>query len=63
MKRYKINITQRSKNLIDEFNNYKWDERMDNKKPVDKFNHGIDAIRYVAMTKLGLTNRENYHIL
>ena len=63
MKRYKINITQRSKNLIDEFNNYKWDERMDNKKPVDKFNHGIDAIRYVAMTKLGLTNRDNYHIL
>jgi phage terminase large subunit len=62
LKRYQINITKRSKQIIDEFNNYKWDERMGG-KPVDKFNHGIDAIRYVAMTKLGITNKDNYHIL
>jgi phage terminase large subunit len=62
LKRYQINITKHSKQIIDEFNNYKWDERMPG-KAVDKFNHGIDAIRYVAMTKLGITNKDNYHIL
>lgn len=49
MKEFKINITKNSINTIKEFRNYKWAE--DNignqlKKPIDSFNHSIDAIRY-----------------
>lgn len=55
--RYKINITDRSINTIKEFKNYKWDVDKDGEplrpeKPIDDFNHGIDAIRYVAVMKL-----------
>jgi len=52
--RYKINIVKNSKRLIDEFINYTWMER-DGKfmnRPVDDWNHGIDAVRYVALNKL-----------
>jgi|WetSurMetagenome_2_1015567.scaffolds.fasta_scaffold00103_33 phage terminase large subunit len=55
--RYKINITERSVNTIKEFKNYKWAVDKDGEpirpeKPIDDFNHGIDAIRYVAVLKL-----------
>ena len=41
-----IRIVRRSKNLIHECNNYKWDVKNPN-KPIDKFNHALDAVRYV----------------
>lgn len=50
MKRYKMYVTKRSLNLIKEFRNYMW--KIDNltgeilNVPVDKYNHGIDAVRY-----------------
>jgi len=55
--RYKINITARSINLIKEFRNYKWatdkeGEPVKPPKPVDAWNNGIDAVRYVALNKL-----------
>jgi phage terminase large subunit len=55
--RYKINITERSMNLLKEFKNYKWavdkeGEPIKPPKPIDDYNHGIDAIRYVAVLKL-----------
>ena len=56
MKEYRINITQRSVNLIKEFRNYSWiadKTGQPTNKPVDAFNHGIDAARYGIMTKLG----------
>lgn len=55
MKRYKIHILNSSLNLIREFKNYKWKEDMAGKStnvPIDKFNHGIDAIRYVCLAKI-----------
>jgi len=55
--RYKHNLTERSINLIKEFRNYKWavdkdGEPLRPEKPIDDFNHGIDAGRYVAVYKL-----------
>jgi phage terminase large subunit len=49
LKRYKLNITSNSYNILKEFSNYKWKEGADGNptsEPVDKFNHAIDAIRY-----------------
>ena len=50
MKEYKLNIVS-TKNLKTEFENYRW--RTINgqavNQPVDKWNHGIDAIRYGLM--------------
>ena len=39
-----INVTSRSLNLIPEFRKWKYDDDGD---PIDDFNHGIDAVRYV----------------
>lgn len=45
LQKWNIIFTPRSKNLIEEAENYVWS---DTKKetPVDKFNHGFDALRY-----------------
>lgn len=56
LKRYKFNVTRASVNLRKELNNYKWekDKKEDSllNKPVDAYNHTIDALRYVALNKL-----------
>jgi phage terminase large subunit len=60
MKRYMIHITKGSVNLIREFKNYKWKEDQAGKatnEPIDKFNHGIDANRYVCLAKV-MVNRK-----
>lgn len=49
-------ITKRSKNLIDELSKYMWKKSKDggyDNTPIDAYNHGCDALRYVAMMKLG----------
>ena len=54
MKQLKINITQRSTNLLKEFRNYSWitdKEGRSTNKPLDLFNHGIDAARYAVMSR------------
>jgi phage terminase large subunit len=61
LRRYRINITERSLNVIKEFKNYKWatdkeGEPVRPEKPIDDFNHGIDALRYVAVMKLAQAN-------
>lgn len=57
LKRKKIHITSRSVKTIGEFNSYKWrtDKVTGNpiNEPVDFNNHAIDALRYVALNKLG----------
>jgi phage terminase large subunit len=56
MQGYKIHITQRSANTEKEFRKYKWAEDKTGKalnKPIDDFNHAIDAVRYLCMEKLG----------
>ena len=54
MKRQKFKVTKRSVNLIRELKNYKWKEDAAGNAlnvPVDRFNHGIDAVRYVVMNR------------
>lgn len=56
----KILITKRSSNLIEEFQKYTWakDKKGDTmNKPVDIYNHGIDAVRYFSMQFL--TQKKN----
>lgn len=58
---YKINITKTSLNLIKEFRNYQWVQDKHTgeyiNKPIDDYNHGIDAVRYVALIKIGNKSR------
>jgi len=59
---YHINITQGSHNLRKEFKHYKWLEDKDGKvlnKPIDDFNHAIDAVRYVLMSKVDRRTAKN----
>jgi len=52
-------VTKRSKNLIEELQNYSWAKDSDGiklNKPVDIWNHGIDATRYLFMMMLGKRN-------
>lgn len=61
----KIYITSRSKNLINELNNYIW---MTDKtgvkmnKPIDAYNHAIDAMRYAITSQLEDPTKGNYFI-
>jgi len=41
---YEMIVDRQSHGIMRELNNYVWQER--NEKPIDKFNHYIDAIRY-----------------
>ena len=55
LKRYRIHVTRRSMGLIANLRSYQWGKDRDGNmtnKPEDKNNHGIDAIRYVALAKL-----------
>lgn len=55
LNRYKKNITSRSVNIINEYQNYRWQTDANGTTlnvPIDKFNHSIDAQRYVALNKL-----------
>lgn len=54
LRRYKIHVTRRSRGIISNLKSYKWQKDRDGKEtnhPQDKNNHGIDAIRYVALAK------------
>lgn len=55
MLEYKIHITKRSINARREFNNYTWRQDKEGKwlnEPIDMYNHIVDSLRYVCMTKL-----------
>lgn len=57
LQRYKLHVTRRSSLVLSELARYRWCK--DSKsgklinKPIDMFNHTMDAIRYVALNKLG----------
>ena len=64
LKRFKINVVN-SSNLKKEFRSYKWaTDKYGNslQKPIDKFNHLLDALRYVALIHLKQHNRGWYAI-
>jgi phage terminase large subunit len=55
LKRHRIHVTKQSTNIIKELNGYKWVTDKDGNKlnkPIDMFNHVLDAARYVALNKL-----------
>ena len=65
MKRYKLFITPRSSNLRKEMENYKWTEDKNGNllnKPVDAFNHAIDAARYAIFNKKSNPNFGRYSV-
>ena len=65
LKRYKLNVTSKSTNLLKEFRTYKWatdKEGNSINKPVDYNNHAIDALRYVALNKLNRNNSGVYSL-
>jgi len=64
LQQYNFKVTKRSTNLIKELRSYTWDKDRSGatlNKPVDAFNHAIDAIRYFAMMRLN-TNKGKYDI-
>jgi len=66
MRTYKLFVTKGSLNLIKEFRNYKYKEDKNNRilnEPVDRFNHGIDAIRYGLIMKLQAKFSGEYAII
>tara|TARA_R110001632_G_scaffold178379_3_gene298152 strand:+ start:14051 stop:15208 length:1158 start_codon:yes stop_codon:yes gene_type:complete len=65
LKRHKIYLTKGSDNAVREFQNYKWQEDKNGNllnKPIDKFNHAIDAVRYATFNRLSRPNYGSYAI-
>jgi phage terminase large subunit len=63
LKRYSINVTKNSTNLIKELRAYQWETDREGKltgNPVDHSNHAIDAVRYFALNKLNNRPRGKY---
>lgn len=57
MQNQQYKVTESSTNIIKELRNYCWDTDKTGKtlnKPIDKYNHAIDAIRYHEMMTLGI---------
>jgi len=55
LKRHRLHVTKQSTNIIKELNGYKWVTDKDGNKlnkPIDMFNHALDAARYVALNKI-----------
>ena len=67
MQRENYLVTSQSTNLIKELRSYCWDTDKTGKrlnKPIDNFNHAIDAVRYHEMETLGMNkNYGSYSIL
>ena len=65
IRRYKLHITTASINLIKELRNYKYIEDKNGQltnKPIDAFNHAIDALRYSIVNKLGRPQYGKYYV-
>ena len=59
LKRYRINITRNSTNLRKELGRYQWKTDLFGRalnEPIDKWNHLIDPLRYIALNKLKTAN-------
>ncbi|MCB2222134.1 MAG: PBSX family phage terminase large subunit [Bacteroidetes bacterium] len=65
IRQYKIKVTARSRNLIRELKNYRWKIDKDGNSlnvPIDNFNHGLDAVRYVVMSKTMIQKKRIFGI-
>nr|QRW43197.1 MAG: terminase large subunit [Caudoviricetes sp.] len=66
LKRQPIFVTRESTNLIKELRNYTWDTDKTGASlgvPIDRYNHAIDAVRYVALNKLSANAGGRYVIM
>ena len=67
MQREDYLVTSNSTNLIKELRSYCWDTDKTGKrlnKPIDNFNHAIDAVRYHEMETLGMNkNYGSYSVI
>jgi len=57
LQNYKLHITKRSQNIINEAYSYQYStDKYDyvTEVPEDSFNHSMDALRYLAMSKLSI---------
>lgn len=60
-----ICITERSANIIKEFKNYTYSQDKEGKwlnVPIDNFNHGVDAIRYVVLEEILGKNKKKKNL-
>jgi len=65
VRRYKLIATDGSINIIKELRNYKYIEDKNGQltnKPIDAFNHTLDALRYSIVNRLGRPNYGSYAI-
>jgi len=65
IRRYRLYVTDDSINMIKELRNYKYVEDKNGQltnKPVDAFNHSLDALRYSVVNKLGRPQYGKYYI-
>jgi len=64
LKNYKINVSVQSKNLLMELSRYVWVKKDGENlnKPIDRYNHAIDALRYAVSYQLQNPNLGEYHI-
>jgi phage terminase large subunit len=63
IRRYNLHATESSYNLIKELRNYKYIEDKNNQmtnKPVDNFNHALDALRYSVVNKISNSHLGKY---
>jgi phage terminase large subunit len=66
LKRQPLLVTRESTNLIKELRNYTWDTDRSGASlgvPIDRYNHAIDAVRYVALNKLSANAGGRYVIM
>jgi phage terminase large subunit len=66
LKRFKLQVTKDSTNLIKELRSYTWATDKEGKNtgvPIDSFNHACDAMRYVALNKLKVSNSGKYVVV
>jgi phage terminase large subunit len=65
LKRFEIFVDEESTNLLKEFRLYKWaTDKNGNSlnRPIDKYNHALDAIRYVALIHLSHGSSGKYFV-
>jgi len=66
VKRFNLHVTKDSVNLIKELRSYTWATDKDGKDtgvPIDSYNHACDALRYVALNKLAVSNSGKYLVV
>jgi len=65
LKRHKLHIVKGGNNLTRELQNYKWQEDKNGNllnRPIDAFNHLVDAARYATFNRLSRPNYGRYAI-